>query len=262
MIKEGGGLVNENLEVITGKNPVLEALRGGRTINKILLAKGADEKTNQEIINLATAKGIPLQWVSRQLIEQKAETKAHQGVIAFASPIGYVEIEDILDLAKSKQQDPFILLLDHLEDPHNLGAILRTAEAAGIHGVIIPKRRGVSVNTTVSKTSAGAVEYVPIARVANLVQAMDKLKQAGCWIVGTDQDGQEDYYNADLTGPLAIVVGSEGKGISRLVKENCDFRVKIPMVGRINSLNASVAASVMMYEVYRQRGQAQAELGG
>jgi len=248
--------VDENLEVIAGKNPVLEALRAGRTINKILLAKGNDDKANQEIINLTTAKGIPIQWVSRQLIEQKAETKAHQGVLAFVSPITYVEIEDILSLAQARGQDPFILILDHLEDPHNLGAILRTAEAAGVHGVVIPKRRGVSVNTTVSKTSAGAVEYVPIARVTNLVQTMEKLKQAGCWIVGTDQDAREEYYKADLTGPLAIVVGSEGKGISRLVKEKCDFTVKIPMAGKINSLNASVAASIIMFEVYRQRGQA------
>lgn len=248
--------MSEAIEQITGKNPVLEALRAGRTINKILLAKGTEAKTNQEIINLATVKGIPIQWVERKLIEQKSETKAHQGVLAFASPISYVEIEDILETAKSKQQEPFILLLDRLEDPHNLGAILRTAEAAGVHGVIIPKRRGVSVNTTVTKTSAGAVEYVPIARVTNLVQAMDKLKEAGCWIVGTDQDAQEDYYQADLKGPLVVVIGNEGKGISRLVKENCDFTIKIPMVGRLNSLNASVAASIIMYEVYRQRGQA------
>ncbi|HHU32841.1 MAG: 23S rRNA (guanosine(2251)-2'-O)-methyltransferase RlmB [Zhaonellaceae bacterium] len=248
--------MDETLEIIAGKNPVLEALRKGRSINKIMFSKGTEEKSNQEIINLATAKGIPIEWVPRQLIVQKAETKAHQGIIAFASPISYVEIEDILALARAKQQDPFILLLDHLEDPHNLGAIIRTAEAAGVHGVIIPKRRGVSVNTTVAKTSAGAVEYVPVARVANLVQAMDKLKQNGCWIVGTDQDAREEFYNADLKGPLTVVVGSEGKGISRLVKENCDFTVKIPMVGKINSLNASVAASVIMYEVYRQREQA------
>ena len=242
------------IDLIAGKNPVLEALRAGRPINKILLAKGTE--TNQEIINIATAKGIPIQWVERQLIEQKIETKAHQGVLAMASPIGYVDIDDILEIAKKRQEDPFLLLLDHLEDPHNLGAILRTAEAAGVHGVIIPKRRGVSVNSTVAKTSAGAVEYVPIARVANLVQTMEKLKQAGCWIVGTDQDAQEDHYKADLKGPLVVVVGSEGKGIGRLVKENCDFTVRIPMTGKLNSLNASVAASIIMYEVYRQRGQA------
>jgi 23S rRNA (guanosine2251-2'-O)-methyltransferase len=174
-------------------------------------------------------------------------------VVALASPIEYVEIEDIIARAKEKNEDPFIVILDHLEDPHNLGAILRTADAVGVHGVIIPKRRGVSVNSSVAKTSAGAVEFVPVARVANLVQAIGKLKELGCWVVGTDAEAAEVFYTANLQGPLAIVVGSEGKGISRLVKENCDFTVKIPMAGRINSLNASVAASVILYEVYRQR---------
>lgn len=248
--------MNDQLDVLEGKNPVLEALRGGRAINKIILAKGAGERANQEIVNLATAKGIPLQRVSRQQMEQKAESKAHQGVIALVSPIQYVEIEDILAIARKKQQDPFIIILDHLEDPHNLGAILRTGEAVGVHGIIIPKRRGVSVNSTVAKTSAGAVEYVPLARVANLVQAMEKLKQVGCWIVGTDHEAGEEYHRANLKGPLAIVIGGEGKGITRLVKENCDFTIKIPMVGKINSLNASVAASVILYEVFRQRVQA------
>ncbi|MDS1030399.1 23S rRNA (guanosine(2251)-2'-O)-methyltransferase RlmB [Bacillota bacterium LX-D] len=240
-------------DTIEGRNPVLEALRAERPINKIFLAKGGGEHTWQEIINLAKVRNVPIQWLAKQQLEEKALTKAHQGIIALASPINYVSIEEIIANAKQKGEDPFIVILDHLEDPHNLGAILRTADAVGVHGVIIPSRRGVSVNSTVAKTSAGAVEYVPVAKVTNLVKCIESLKELGCWVVGLEADAEKMFSTANLYGPLAVVIGSEGKGISRLVKENCDFTVKIPMKGQLNSLNASAAAAVMFYEIFRQR---------
>lgn len=240
-------------ETIEGRNPLLEALRANRAISKIYLAKGSDQRELREIMALAKERGIPLQWVPRQKLEALASTKGHQGVVALASPVPYADLDEILARAKEQGEDPFIIILDHLEDPHNLGAILRTAEAVGVHGVVIPKRRGVTVTGTVTKTSAGAVEYVPIARVANLRQAMEELKEKGCWIVGADLQGSISFFEADLKGPLALVIGSEGQGMSRLVRETCDLLIKIPMVGRLNSLNASVAASVILYEIFKQR---------
>src|SRR5574344_1281983 len=240
-------------DVLIGRNAVTEALKAGRGINKLLLADGDKEGSISEIIALAKERGIIVQTVDRGKIEAVAGGLRHQGVLAYVSPVAYVEVEDILKAAEAKGEAPFLLLLDELEDPHNLGALLRTADATGVHGVLIPKRRSVPVTATVAKTSAGAIEYVPVARIGNIAQTIKKLKDKGFWVAGADMDGSQNYYEADLTGPLVLVVGSEGKGMGRLTKEQCDFIVRMPMVGRINSLNASVAGSILMYESMRQR---------
>lgn len=240
-------------DVLIGRNAVIEALRSERGINKILLAEGDREGSVKEILSLAGERGIVVQSVNRSKLEAVAGGLRHQGVLAYVSPVAYAELEDILKRAEEKEEPPFLLLLDELEDPHNLGALLRTADAAGVHGVLIPKRRSVPLNATVAKTSAGAVEYVPVARIGNISQTLRELKQRGMWVAGADMDGEQAYYEADLTGPLVLVVGSEGHGMSRLTREHCDFVVRMPMAGRINSLNASVAGSILMYEVMRQR---------
>ena len=240
-------------DVLIGRNAVTEALRAGRGINKILLADGDREGQVSEIIALAKERGIILQFVERSKIESVAGGLRHQGVMAYVAPVAYAELDDILRKAEEAGEPPFLLLLDELEDPHNLGALLRTADATGVHGVLIPKRRSVPLTATVAKTSAGAVEYVPVARIGNISQTLKNLKEKGFWVAGADMDGSQNYYEADLTGPLVLVVGSEGKGMGRLTKEQCDFIVKMPMVGKINSLNASVAGSILMYESMRQR---------
>lgn len=240
-------------DVLIGRNAVIEALRSERGINKILLAEGDREGSVKEILSLARERGIVVQSVNRSKLEAVAGGLRHQGVLAYVSPVAYAELEDILKRAEEKEEPPFLLLLDELEDPHNLGALLRTADAAGVHGVLIPKRRSVPLNATVAKTSAGAVEYVPVARIGNISQTLRELKQRGMWVAGADMDGEQTYYEADLTGPLVLVVGSEGHGMSRLTREHCDFVVRMPMAGRINSLNASVAGSILVYEVMRQR---------
>ena len=240
-------------DVLIGRNAVTEALRAGRGINKLLLAEGDKEGAVSEILALAKERGIVTQFVERSKIEAIAGDLRHQGVLAYAAPVAYAELEDILKAAEEKGEDPFLLLLDELEDPHNLGALLRTADATGVHGVLIPKRRSVPLTATVAKTSAGAIEYVPVARIGNITQTLKALKDKGFWVAGADMDGTQNYYEADLTGPLVLVVGSEGKGMGRLTKEACDFIVKLPMTGRINSLNASVAGSILMYESMRQR---------
>lgn len=240
-------------DVLIGRNAVIEALRSERGINKILLAEGDRAGSVKEILSLARERGIVVQSVNRSKLEAVAGGLRHQGVLAYVSPVAYAELEDILKRAEEKEEPPFLLLLDELEDPHNLGALLRTADAAGVHGVLIPKRRSVPLNATVAKTSAGAVEYVPVARIGNISQTLRELKQRGMWVAGADMDGEQTYYEADLTGPLVLVVGSEGHGMSRLTREHCDFVVRMPMAGRINSLNASVAGSILMYEVMRQR---------
>lgn len=240
-------------DVLVGRNAVTEALKAGRGINKILLANGDREGSITEIAALAKERGIVVQYVERAKIEALAGGHRHQGVLAYVAPVPYAEIDDILKAAEEKGEAPFLVLLDELEDPHNLGALLRTADATGVHGILIPKRRSVSLNATVAKTSAGAVEYVPVARIGNIAQTLKKLKEKGFWVAGADMDGEKAYYEADLTGPLVLVVGSEGRGMSRLTKEACDFIVSMPMVGRINSLNASVAGSILMYESMRQR---------
>jgi 23S rRNA (guanosine2251-2'-O)-methyltransferase len=243
-------------DILVGRNAVAEALKSGRGINKILIAKGERQGSIKEIIALAKEKRVICQEADIKKIADLAGDMRHQGVLAFVPPVEYAEIEDIFKIAAERGEPPFIVLLDELEDPHNLGAILRTADAAGVHGVLIPKRRSCPLSATVAKTSAGAVEYVPVARIGNVAQTIKNLQEEyGMWAVGADMDGEKNYYEADLTGPLLLVVGSEGKGISRLVRESCDFLVKIPMCGKINSLNASVAGSVLMYESYRQRLQ-------
>ena len=242
-------------DVLVGRNAVTEALKSGRGINKLWIASGDREGSVAEIAALAKERGIVVQYVARAKIEALAGGHRHQGVLAYVAPVPYAELEDILKAAEAKGEAPFLVLLDELEDPHNLGALLRTADATGVHGILIPKRRSVSLNATVAKTSAGAVEYVPVARIGNIAQTLKKLKEKGFWVAGADMDGEKAYYEADLTGPLVLVVGSEGKGMSRLTKEACDFIVRMPMVGRINSLNASVAGSILMYESMRQRLQ-------
>lgn len=242
-------------DVLVGRNAVTEALKSGRGINKLWIASGDREGSVAEIAALAKERGIVVQYVERAKIEALAGGHRHQGVLAYVAPVPYAELEDILKVAEAKGEAPFLVLLDELEDPHNLGALLRTADATGVHGILIPKRRSVSLNATVAKTSAGAVEYVPVARIGNIAQTLKKLKEKGFWVAGADMDGEKAYYEADLTGPLVLVVGSEGKGMSRLTKEACDFIVRMPMVGRINSLNASVAGSILMYESMRQRLQ-------
>ena len=244
----------EVTDQIEGRNSVLELLESDRDINKILIAKGEKHGSINKIIAKAKEKRIVIAEVERQKINELSQTGNHQGVIAIVPPFNYVEVEDILNEAKSKNEDPFILILDGIEDPHNLGSIIRTAETAGVHGVIIPKRRAASVNATVSKTSAGAVEHVKIARVNNLNETIKYLKENDVWICGTDGGAKDYYYNQNLKGALAIVIGSEGFGMSRLVKENCDFLVKIPMKGKITSLNASVSAGIVIYEAVKQRG--------
>lgn len=242
-------------DVLVGRNAVTEALKSGRGINKLWIASGDREGSVSEIAALAKERGIVVQYVERGKIESLAGGHRHQGVLAYVAPVPYAELDDILKAAEEKGEAPFLVLLDELEDPHNLGALLRTADATGVHGILIPKRRSVSLNATVAKTSAGAVEYVPVARIGNIAQTLKKLKEKGFWVAGADMDGEKAYYEADLTGPLVLVVGSEGRGMSRLTKEACDFIVSMPMVGRINSLNASVAGSILMYESMRQRLQ-------
>lgn len=238
-------------DMVYGRNAVLELLKAGRDINKIFVERGEKHGSVKEIMAKAREAGIVIAEVEKAKLERMT-SENHQGVIAIVPPFDYCELEDILDFAKEKGEEPFVILLDGIEDPHNLGAIIRTAETAGVHGIIIPKRRSASVNSTVSKVSAGAVTYMKVARVNNLNDAIRNLKEAGLWVIGTDGEAKEFYNQLDLTGPIALVIGSEGFGMSRLVKENCDGLVKIPMKGKITSLNASVAAGIMMYEVVRQ----------
>jgi 23S rRNA (guanosine2251-2'-O)-methyltransferase len=240
-------------EYIAGKHPILEAMRAGRTINKIWIADNAQKHYSGPIIAEAKELGILVQTADRRKIDQMLEGVQTQGVIAQVAAYDYVEVDDILRIAKEKGQEPLILILDEIEDPHNLGSILRSADCTGVHGVIIPKRRSVGLTATVAKTSAGAIEYVPVAKVTNIAQTIEALKKKGVWIAGADGDAKITVYQNDLTIPLAIVIGNEGSGIGRLIKEKCDFLFKLPMFGQINSLNASVAASVLLYEVVRQR---------
>lgn len=238
-------------ETIIGRNAVLEAVKNNREIEKITVMKGAEGSVKQ-IVGKARAKKIPVFYSDRSRMDKMASGGTHQGVIAVVSDYRYCSVDDILAVAASRNEDPFLIVLDGLEDPHNLGAIMRTAECAGAHGIVIPKRRSVSVTETVAKTSAGAVEYMRCARVTNIANEIDKLKAQGIWTAACDMDG-EIYYRQDLKGPIALVVGGEGSGVSRLVREKCDFVVSIPMKGHISSLNASNAAAVLMYEIARQR---------
>jgi 23S rRNA (guanosine2251-2'-O)-methyltransferase len=239
-------------EWIAGRNPVIEALRSDRDINKIIIAEGSQRGQMQVVLGLAKERNILVQFVPKQKVDQLTD-ESHQGVVAQVAAYQYAEVDDILQNAADKGEDAFILILDELEDPHNLGSILRTADAAGVHGIIIPKRRAVGLTATVAKLSTGAIEYVPVARVTNLARTIDELKERGVWVFGTDADGSQDYRNMDATMPLALVIGSEGKGMGRLIREKCDFLVHLPMSGQVTSLNASVAAALLMYEVHRKR---------
>ncbi|OTW73060.1 23S rRNA (guanosine(2251)-2'-O)-methyltransferase RlmB [Bacillus thuringiensis serovar roskildiensis] len=241
-------------EYIIGRNPVIEALRSGRDINKIWIAEGAAKGQVQIVLALAKENKIILQHAPKKKLDQLVEGN-HQGVIAQVAAYQYAELEDLFKVAEKRNEDPFFLILDEIEDPHNLGSIMRTADAAGAHGIIIPKRRAVGLTASVAKASTGAIEYIPVARVTNLSRTIDELKERGLWIAGTDAKGKTDYRNLDGTMPIGLVIGSEGKGMSRIIGEKCDFLITLPMVGKVTSLNASVAASLLMYEVYRKRNE-------
>lgn len=238
---------------VEGRNSVIELLKSGKDINKLYIQKGEKHGSILEIIKLAKQNKVIITEMEKSKLDKMSQTHNHQGVIANVPPYEYCEVEDILELANSKKEKPFILILDGIEDVHNLGSIIRTAECTGVHGIIIPKRRAASVNSTVNKTSAGAAQYVKIARVNNINETIKYLKQQNVWIYATDMNGTSYYDEQDYDGGVGIVIGSEGFGISHLVKENCDFLIKIPMKGKINSLNASVSAGVVMYEIMKQR---------
>ena len=238
--------------IIEGRNAVIEAFRSGKPIDKLFVLDGCQDGPIRTIVREAKKHDTILKFVTKERLDQLSETKKHQGVIAYAAAYEYSEVEDIFELAEKKGEDPFIILLDNIEDPHNLGAIIRTANLAGAHGVIIPKHRAVGLTATVAKTSAGALNYTPVAKVTNLAKTMEELKDRGIWFVCADMGG-ESMYRLNLTGPIGLVIGNEGEGVSRLVKEKCDFIASIPMKGNIDSLNASVAAGVLAYEIVRQR---------
>ena len=238
---------------IEGRNAVLELLESGKDINKVFVEKGEKHGSIHKIIAIAKERRIIIVEKEKRQMQEMAQNQNYQGVIAIVPPFEYCEIEDILEEAEKRNEDPFVLILDGIEDPHNLGSIIRTAETSGVHGIIIPKRRAAAVNSTVAKTSAGAVEYMKIARVTNISDAIDKLKRAGLWICGTDINTEKYYYNQDLTGPIGIVIGNEGSGMSEKVRKNCDFLVKIPMKGKVTSLNASVSTGIVIYEALKQR---------
>lgn len=245
---------NEKLQnvYLEGRNTVLEAINSNRTIEKIMVQKGNIEGSLKKIVAKAKDNGIIVQEVAKQKLDEISETKNYQGVIALVSAHEYSTVDDILALAAAKCEEPFIIILENITDPHNLGAVIRTADAAGAHGIIIPKRRAVGLTQTVCKTSSGAIEYTKVARVTNISNTIEELKQKNIWVACADMDG-EILYKTNLKGSIAIVIGSEGDGVSRLVKQKCDFTVKIPMYGEISSLNASVAAGLLMYEIVRQR---------
>jgi len=242
----------EDSLIIYGRNAVLEAFRSGKTIDRLYVQEGVADGTLQSILRTAKKTDAVINFVSKDRLNKYAEGDKHQGVVAMAAAYNYADVEDILNAAKEKDEPPFIIVLDDIEDPHNLGAIIRTANQAGAHGVIIPKRHAVGLTATVARTSAGAINYTPVAKVTNISRTIEELKEKGIWFACADMSG-ELMYNCNLTGAIGLVIGSEGNGVSRLVKEKCDFVVKIPMFGQIDSLNASVAAGVLSYEIVRQR---------
>jgi len=244
--------MSENKDFIIGKNPVMEALRAERDINKILIAESSQRGQMQPLIQLAKEANVIVQFVPKKKIDQISDEN-HQGVLAYVAAYQYAEIDDLFNVAQKRNEAPFFLLLDEIEDPHNLGSIMRTADAVGAHGIIIPKRRAVGLTSTVAKASTGAIEHIPVVRVTNMARTIDDLKERGIWIAGTDASGKQDYRQFDGTLPLGLVIGSEGKGMGRLVRDKCDFLINLPMAGKVTSLNASVAAALLMYEVYRRR---------
>ena len=237
---------------IEGRNPIIEALRSDRPIDKLMISNTSKEGSIKKIIGMAKEKNVVIQYVDKHKLDEISTSHSHQGVIAVVSDYKYYELEDLLAIARERGEDPFFIILDEITDPHNLGTIIRTADAVGAHGVIIPKRRSVHITSVVAKASAGAVEYVPVCKVTNIANNIKQLKKEGLWIAAADMDGGV-FYEQDLTGPLALVIGSEGFGVSRLVKQNCDFVVKMPMIGNVSSLNASVAGGILLYEIFRQR---------
>ncbi|MGX4667736.1 23S rRNA (guanosine(2251)-2'-O)-methyltransferase RlmB [Cerasibacillus sp. JNUCC 74] len=239
-------------ELIIGKNPVIEALKSGRSVNKVFVSEHLNANAQAKIYQLGKKAGTVVQKVPKQKIDQLTGGN-HQGVVAYVAPYDYASLDELFQRAEQKDEAPFLLILDELEDPHNLGSILRTADAVGAHGVIIPKRRSVGLTATVAKTAAGALEHVPVARVTNIANTIDELKERHIWVVGTEANAKEDYRQLEGTLPLAIVIGNEGKGMSRLVRKKCDWTVRLPMKGKVSSLNASVACSLLLYEVYRKR---------
>ena len=248
--------------ILAGRHAIVEAIKAGRGINRILLADGLHGNGVRELRDLAREHGITLDIVNRSKLDAAVpEGVRHQGVLAYVAPVAYVAVEEIIASARERGEDPLLLLLDGIEDPQNLGALLRTADAAGVHGIILPRRHSVPLTETVARVSAGALEYVPVARIGNIAQTMRALKEQGFWIAGADMSGEETYDRANLTGALVLVIGSEGRGMSRLTRDLCDFTVRLPMCGRINSLNASVAGAILMYEALRQRTAKAAQHG-
>lgn len=252
--REGQEERDDREDLIEGRNAVIEALRAGRLLDKVYIQKGETDKTLGHIASRARDAGVVVVDADRRKLDAMSRTHAHQGVIALAALREYCAVTDILNVAKERNEPPFIIMCDEISDPHNLGAVIRTAECVGAHGVIIPKRRSAGLTSIVEKTSAGAVEHIAVARVANLASAIEELKAAGVWIYGTAADGANPLWKTDLTGPACFVIGSEGAGMGRLVREKCDFLVSIPMKGKVSSLNASAAAAVLLYEALRQRG--------
>ena len=240
---------------IEGRNPVIEALKGRRKIDKIFLKNDIKGENISQIISQANQQDIPVQRVKKRELKDRAKSHSHQGVIALAQPIELFSVEDILDVAQKKEEPPFIVILDHIQDPHNFGAIIRTAYAAGAHGVIFPKDRAADISPVVVKASAGAIEHMMMVKVANINYTIEKLKQKRVWIAGAEIKEADVYYQRNLQGPIGIVIGNEGTGLKRLVKENCDFLIKIPMKGKLGSLNASVASGILFYEIFRQRSE-------
>ena len=244
-------LENEHIE---GRNAVIEALRAGRAIDKIYIAKGEVDQTLGHIASKARGQGVVVVETDRRKLDQMSQTRAHQGVVAVCAVKEYCTVQDILAIAAEREEAPFVVVCDEISDPHNLGAIIRSAECVGAHGVVIPKRRSAGLTAVVGKAAAGAVEHMAIARVPNLSAALEELKKAGLWVYGAAAEGSSALWKTDLTGPVALVIGSEGDGMSRLVREHCDVILSIPLKGQISSLNASAAAAVLMYEILRQRG--------
>ena len=253
--KEKNNTSNESMreDLIIGRNAVIEALKSDRTIECVYVSKGDLEGSIKVALGLAKDRGVVIKEADRRKLDTMCDRLNHQGIVARVTPFKYCEVNDILEDAKRKEQQPFIVILDEIEDPHNLGSIIRTAELCGVHGIIIPKRRNVGVTSTVYKCSAGAIEHMKIAKVTNINATIDMLKEQGIWIYGADIDGKDYSYNTDFSGPCALIIGSERKGISNLTLKKCDLLVKIPMIGKINSLNASVAGGIMMYEVLKGR---------
>jgi 23S rRNA (guanosine2251-2'-O)-methyltransferase len=237
---------------VIGKSPVLEAIKANRDINKIWIGEGSQKGAMQPIIKAAKERKIIIQFVPKNKLDEMVEGN-HQGVIAQVSAYRYFDLDELFIRARERDEEPFFLILDEIEDPHNLGSIMRTADASGVHGIIIPKRRSVGLTPTVAKTSTGAIEHIPVVRVTNIARTIDELKEKGVWIAGTDAKGTMDYREIDGTMPIALIIGSEGKGIGRLHREKCDFLLRLPMRGHVTSLNASVAAALLMYEIYRKR---------